>query len=104
MGGVRLKRYPCASAVSARPTFGQSCLGRVWRGGRGGRFAYLPIDYTVDGRNPAPIDMETEYHRISHFQNGSLWGGGGEFGAKIFLNHWYLQSFAAIKALYKAVI
>ena len=25
--------------------------------------------------------------------------GGGEFAAKIFLKHWYLQCFAAIKAL-----
>ncbi len=30
-------------------------------------------------------------------QNGSLWGG--EFSAKIFLKHWYLQCFPAIKAL-----
>ena len=31
------------------------------------------------------------------FQKGSLWGG--EFGARIFLKHWYLQCFPAIKAL-----
>ena len=30
-------------------------------------------------------------------QNGSLWGG--EFSAKIFLKHWYLQCFPAMKAL-----
>ena len=30
-------------------------------------------------------------------QNGSLWGG--EFSANIFLKHWYLQCFPAIKAL-----
>ena len=30
-------------------------------------------------------------------QNGSLWGG--EFSAKIFLKHWYLQCFLAMKAL-----
>ena len=51
------QRYPCASAVSARPTFGQSCWQQGVAGGKGWQMKYLPIDYTV-GRNPAPIDME----------------------------------------------
>ena len=34
---------------------------------------------------------------LVYLQNGSLWGG--EFSAKIFLKHWYLQCFPAMKAL-----
>ena len=37
------------------------------------------------------------YYWGVYLQNGSLWGG--EFSAKIFLKHWYLQCFPAMKAL-----
>ena len=81
---IHVRQRSALAPPSANP------VGEGVAGGKGWQIKYLPIDYTVDGRNPAPIDMENiiEY---------PMWGG--EFGAKIILNHCYLECFAAIKAL-----
>ncbi len=59
------------------------------------------FDFFRHTRNPSRTQFSASAQSIQQKpikkQNGSLWGG--EFSAKIFLKHWYLQCFPAMKAL-----
>ena len=59
------------------------------------------VYFKVQKRNKLPwlpwLDGNSDERDPKKKQNGSLWGG--EFSAKIFLKHWYLQCFPAMKAL-----